>query len=354
MLTRLKLQNLRCFASLRCDIDPGVTAFIGANAQGKTSILEAVCLGMRLQSPRTQALNEVIRFGESCFAVSTAFRGQELVFGYEKGRRRLTVDGELMSRGSDYLRQSSLVVWMGNEDVSLVRGGGDARRRFLDFLGSQLDAEYRPSLRSYERALRARNFLLKRDAAPRWKEIDAYTEVLDRHGRILTACRRRMIGQLEPLAGRVQKEISGKDEILTLTYECAQGDRLTEALLERRGEELKRRSTVAGPHRDDVSLALQGLSAAQYASEGQRRTIALALKLGQALLLHRQRGEQPVLLLDDIFGELDVNRRNSLMAVLPEGAQKLVTTTTLGWLEGKMQPDRLYRVESGVLEPGLR
>lgn len=350
MLTRLKLQNLRCFKALRCEIDPGVTAFIGANAQGKTSILEAVCLGMRLQSPRTQSLTEIIRFGEAHFAISASFRGQELVFGYEKGRRRLTVDGEVLAGGGGYLRQSGLVVWMGNEDVSLIRGGGEGRRRFLDFLGAQLDPEYRPALRAYERALRARNILLKRDAVPRWKEIDAYTEVMDRHGRVLTACRHSMIAQIHSIAARFQRDISGKDERLDLAYEAAGGGSLAEILRERRGEELKRRSTVAGPHRDDLVLSLEGLPAAQYASEGQRRTIALALKLAQAYLLHRERGEQPVLLLDDIFGELDSARRNALMAALPEGAQKLVTTTTLEWLEGRMRPDRLYRVAQGALE----
>lgn len=352
MLTRIKLQNLRCFASLRCDLAPGVTAFIGENAQGKTSILEAVCLGMRLQSPRTQNLGEVIRMGESHFAISSTCRGQELVFGYEKGRRRLTVNGEVMAQGTGYLKQSGLVVWMGNEDVNLIRGGGDGRRRFLDFLGSQFNPEYRPSLRSYERALRARNFLLKRDALPHWKEIDAYTEVLDRHSKVLTACRRSMIAELDPLANQLQQDVSGKDEPLALTYEPAQGDALAEALRERRGEEMKRRSTAAGPHRDDLTLTLQGLPAAQFASEGQRRTIALALKLAQAQLLHRVRGEQPLLLLDDIFGELDPARRNALMAVLPEGAQKLVTTTTLGWLEGQMRPDHLFRVSRGELTVG--
>lgn len=350
MLTRLKLQNLRCFASLRCEIDPGVTAFVGANAQGKTSILEAVCLGMRLQSPRTQSLNEIIRFGEPHFAISTGYQSQELVFGYEKGKRRLTVDGEVLASGGAYLKQSGLVVWMGNEDVSLIRGGGEGRRRFLDFLGAQLDPEYRPALRAYERALRARNVLLKRDAAPRWREIDAYTEVMDRHGRTLTVCRRQRIGQLAPIAARFQREISGKDESLAVSYEPAGGDSLVEVLMERRGEEIKRRSTVAGPHRDDLLLSLQGLPAAQFASEGQRRTIALALKLAQAFLLHQERGVQPVLLLDDIFGELDSARRNALMAALPDGAQKLVTTTTLEWLEGRMRPDRLYRVAQGSLE----
>jgi len=349
MLARLNLTNFRCFDTLRCEVSPGATAIVGANAQGKTSILEAICVGLRLQSPRTQTLRDLIRFGEAHFAVVLEFEGQDFIFGYANGRRRLTIDGEVLRRGSEYLQHSGLVVWMANDDLALVRGGGEGRRRFLDFLGCQLDPGYRSALRAYERALRARNFLLKRDASPRWREIDAYTELLAQHGEVLTACRRRMIEGLEPLAREMQRGISGSEETLRLSYEVAGGDRLHEALREKREEELRRRSTVQGPHRDDLGLELHGMPAGQFASEGQQRTIALALKLGQALLLRERRGVQPVLLLDDIFGELDPGRRNALIHVLPDGAQKVITTTHLDWLQGNLCPDVRYRLERGCI-----
>ena len=349
MLASLKLRQFRCFDTAHCELGEGVTIFVGDNAQGKTSILEAVCIVLRLQSPRASSLTDVIQFEHDEFAVSAELNGQQMVFGYSKGRRKLSVDGEVMKRSGDYLRQSGLVVWMANDDLTLVRGGGDQRRRYLDFMGGQLYPAYRPALRAYERALRSRNFLLKRDASPNWKQIEAYTLVLAEHAATLTQIRTEMIRQLQPFAAEVQREVSGTRESLQLTYEPAGGDRLIEALAESRDEEMRRRSTAAGPHRDDLVLALNDMSAAQFASEGQQRTIALSLKLGQARLFRERTDESPLLLLDDIFGELDPARRNALMSALPPQAQKLITTTHLGWLDDKLAPERLYQVSQGEI-----
>jgi len=347
VLSSLKLGQFRCFSAMQCRIGEGATVFVGDNAQGKTSILEAVCIVMRLQSPRTSTLGDVIQFGHEEFAVSAEYDGQQLLFGYGTARRRLMIDNENLRNSGDYLRQSGLVVWMANDDLTLIRGGGEARRRYLDFMGAQLYPVYRPALRDYERALRSRNFLLKRDASPNWKQIDAYTTILAEHGAALTACRRELVTQLEPFAGQVQREVSGREEVLALTYQAAGGDRLVEALAEAREEEMRRRSTQAGPHRDDVTLMLNGMPAAQFASEGQQRTLALALKLGQARLFRERSGAFPLLLLDDIFGELDPARRNALMAALPEPAQKLITTTHLDWLEEHLSPGLEYLVANG-------
>lgn len=336
---------------MQCEIGgSGVTIFVGDNAQGKTSILEAVCIAMRLQSPRTSTLAEVIQFGKDEFAVGSEFREQQLLIGYSKSKRKLAVDGTTMRRGGDYLEQSGRVVWMANDDLDLIRGGGDGRRRYLDFMGSQLFPAYRPALRAYEKALRSRNFLLKRDARPNWAQIDAYTRVLAEHGAVLTACRAELVSSLSPFAAEVQREVSGRNESLDLTYQSAEGDRLIEALAEFREEESKRRSTARGPHRDELLLSLNGMPAGQFASEGQQRTVALALKLGQARLFRERASSWPILLLDDIFGELDPARRNALMSALPGEAQKLVTTTHLDWLEEHLAPEIEYRVVAGSLE----
>ncbi|MEM7010905.1 MAG: DNA replication and repair protein RecF [Verrucomicrobiota bacterium] len=350
MLTALKLRQLRNFDAMQCQLGGGVTIFVGDNAQGKTSILEAVCVAMRLQSPRSSTLADVVQFGQTEFAVSSEYRDQQLLVGYSKSRRKLVVDGTTVRKGGDYLRHSARVVWMANDDLDLIRGGGDGRRRYLDFMGSQIFPTYRPALRTYDRALRSRNFLLKRDAQPNWTQIDAYTKILAEQGAILTQCRAELIERLTPFATEVQQEVSGAAEALTLSYESAKGDRLTEALLELREQESRRRSTAAGPHRDDFQLNLNGMPAGQFASEGQQRTVALALKLGQARLFHQRVEEWPLLLLDDIFGELDPARRNALMSALPPEAQKLITTTHLDWLDDRLAPDLEYRVKAGTVE----
>jgi DNA replication and repair protein RecF len=373
-LTSLRLRDFRCFEALSCPLAAeGETLFIGDNAQGKTSILEAVCVLLRLQSPRTLSGKELARFGSGGFGIAgTMEDGRELTHTHTLAgaERRLLIDGEPARRPGEYLASSGLVVWMGNGDLELVSGGGEPRRRFLDFLGSQFFPEYRPALRAYEKALKQRNFLLKRDAVPAWPEIDAYTAVLAPHSETLLRLRASLLEKLSPHAAAAHHAIRAGDAVsvtansdlstvppamtenLSLTFQPGgDPDHLAAQLHARRADEARRRVTLHGPHRDDFLIALDGMPAATFASEGQQRTIALALKLAQATLLHEARGQAPILLLDDIFGELDPGRRNALLAALPAGSQKLITTTHLHWLDAHRRPEKRYQVVKGAVTP---
>ncbi len=347
-LLSLRLQDFRCYRSLRCPLTDGVTLFVGDNAQGKTSLLEAVCVLLRLQSPRCQGGKELIRFGAEVFGVAGTFDEKELKHT-AGAARELSVDGVPARRPGDYLAVSGLVVWMGNGDSELVAGASEARRRYLDFLGSQVHPEYRVALRSYDKALRARNLLLKRDAAPQWRQVDAWTQVLGEHGAVLHALRSELIAALAPQAAAAHRDIGGAEEILTLTYEPSGGGDFAVQLAAAREEEMRRRVTFIGPHRDDIAIAINGLPAARFASEGQQRTIALALKLAQSAVLTAQCGRDPLLLMDDIFGELDPRRRNALLRALPAASQKLITTTHLNWLDDSFRPDAIWQVAGGIV-----
>jgi len=350
VLSSLKVNQFRCFESLRLRLEPGVTIFVGENAQGKTSILEAVCVLLRLQSPRSSVLGETIQIGREGFAIAGSLGEAELQLQYaEKTGRRLRVDGEPQKRSADYLRASELVVWMANDDLTLVRGGGEGRRRYLDFMAAQLYPAYRPALKAYERALRSRNYLLKRDASPRWPEIDAYTSLLAQHGAVLSRHRHEMIDLLAPYAAEAQRQVSGRDETLRIAYEPASGETgdLAAELAGRREEEFRKRQTALGPHRDDLILEVNALPAAKFASEGQQRTVALALKLAQSRLFLEMRRRAPLLLVDDVFGELDPGRRNALMAAWPADSQKLITTTHLDWLDGRFAGSAVRSVNDG-------
>jgi DNA replication and repair protein RecF len=206
----------------------------------------------------------------------------------------------------------------------------------LDFLGAQVDPAYRRSWSRYRRALRAKNLLLKENR-PRDAEILSYEEILVEHGTVLMEARARLIAELAPLAAEAQCAVSGKDEPLTLNYLPASGPDLRESILQARERETRLRQAVVGPHRDDLDLRIHGMPAAAFASEGQQRTLALALKLAQGKLLERRGGKLPIYLMDDIFGELDPGRRNALMNHLPSHAQKWITTTHLDWF--KETPD---------------
>jgi DNA replication and repair protein RecF len=347
MLSSLRLRSFRCFETLSCPLPVGTTVFTGDNAQGKTSILEAICVLLRLQSPRTGRTQELVKFGTSGFALAGTLEGRELRHFVEQEKRSLLVDEAPAKTTGEYLSASGLVVWMGNGDLELVSGSGEPRRRYLDFLGTQLFPDYRETLRDYEKALKARNFLLKRDSSPAWKQIDAYTIVLARHGELLRELRRSLVELLVPHGLLGQQKISGAAEQLALEYRPGAEGSLVEALEAAREEEMRRRVTATGPHRDDVLLSLNGLPAQQFASEGQQRTIALALKLAQATLMAEKRELNPILLLDDIFGELDPRRRNALLEALPQDSQRVITTTTLQWLDGCFVPEQVYRVGGG-------
>ncbi|MEJ6571721.1 MAG: DNA replication and repair protein RecF [Akkermansiaceae bacterium] len=333
MITTIRLQKFRCFDTLVLEFPESGAVIVGANAQGKTSILEAVCVLVRLQSPRSTRMSKMVKVESPGFGVAGECWGneQQVRFTPRKGAE-MKVDDELVIKQSDYLRSGGLVVWMGNDDLELVRGSGKVRRRYLDFLGCQLDPNYRDHLNRYNRVLKARNILLK-DRVHREAEIAAYTELFITHGEFLTEARRKLVERLEPEAASSQREVSACDERVGMEYIAGSGDDLTTSLEMTHERERRVGQTVAGPHRDEVKLTINGMAAADFASEGQQRTMALALKLAQGELLQKEAHKMPVYLLDDIFGELDPDRRNALMAALPKDAQKLITTTNIDWMD---------------------
>lgn len=335
MLRDLQLRNFRCFESRAVEFEPGFNFIVGPNGCGKTTILEAACVLLRLQSQRAPNLTPTVRAGQRSFVLSGHAEGHLLQFYYSALRRKLAFDGVEQREPSEYLRLVR-VVSFANHDLELVRGSAEMRRRYLDFIGLQVDARYRPALRTYERALRSRNALLK-SAAPRPRELEAYTEPLLRAGKLLREMRAALVRQLAPNAAASQRAISGQEEVLLLEYAPGNEEDFAAHLARTREDEERLRLTTVGPHRDDLRLQVQGMEAAQFASEGQQRTIALALKLAQARIFAEEAGAGPLLLIDDVFGELDAARRNALLAHLPNDSQKLVTATTLAWRTGDWQ-----------------
>ncbi|MEP6685811.1 MAG: DNA replication and repair protein RecF, partial [Verrucomicrobiota bacterium] len=311
MLTDLQMRNFRCFESLALELEPGVNFFVGENGQGKTSILEAACVLLRLQSQRSSSLAPLIKLGEKSLLVAGRCDDHALRFRYSGLRRKVEFDEVEQRTLAEYLRLAR-VVSLANADIELARGSSEARRRYLDFIGAQIDPLYRPTLRSYERALRSRNALLKLPQL-RHREIAAYDVPLLTHGTQLMSMRAALVGRLAPLAARAHREISGSDEALHIRFVPGSAEDFAHELGRTRAQELRLRQTVVGPHRDEIELSVQGMPATQYASEGQQRTVALALKLSQARLFAKEPAAlPPLLLIDDIFGELDPGRRNAL------------------------------------------
>jgi len=345
VLADLRLRDFRCFEFLEFSPGTGRTFVCGANAQGKTSILEAACVLLRLQSPRTNSLAEAVRFSHPGFALDGHCGGAHLSCRYSGEGRSLALDSKVQSRTDDYL-DVARVAWFANTDLELVRGSGSVRRRYLDFLGTQCVPGYRGTLRDYERALRSRNALLKEGRSRR--EIAAFDAPLIEAGEVLLGARATLVETLAPMARVACAEISGGADDLEIACQPGVSGPFAAALESARPQEERLRQTVVGPHRDDLVLTLNRLPAAGYSSEGQQRGIALALKLAQARHLEAVQKRAPILLVDDVFGELDPGRRNRLLASLPVGSQALITTTFLEWAD-HAPDDRVFHLKAGKL-----
>ncbi|MEC8658616.1 MAG: DNA replication and repair protein RecF [Verrucomicrobiota bacterium] len=350
MLTELRLSNFRCFKDIKCSLDEMTSVFIGDNAQGKTTILESICLLMRLQSPRASKNTDQIKLGEPNLSVEGMLSGKKIFYALSKNKKNMQIDSQSFNKRKDYLLETALVVWIGNDDILLLRGGSDLRRRYLDFGASQMNIKYLTALKTYKRALRTRNFLLKRDSIPNWNQIAPYTKLLDDSGSIISAQRKLLIDNLNKYAAEFQYAISGSNEKLEIIYKRSGDNDLLESFEKKRSEEIKQRMTLVGPHRDDILLNLNEMDASKYASEGQQRSVALSLKMAQSYVLKEIKNSNPILLIDDVFGELDSSRRIKFLSLLPKESQKIITTTNLEWLgNNQLGSYRKYLIEDGKI-----
>jgi DNA replication and repair protein RecF len=345
MLRDLRLRDFRCFAQLVFEPSPGLNLIIGPNAQGKTSLLEAACVLLRLQSPRSSSLAEAVRFGRPGFGLDGHWNQSHLALKYTDALKSFALDSKAQARSADYLAIAR-VSWISNDDIQLVRGAGNHRRRYLDFLGAQVIPNYLRSLRAYERALRSRNALLKENR-PR-REVEAFDVPLIEAGKALISMRMELFRRLQPRVAEALRLISGGTEELKISYLPGSPPDLSAALRTSRDEEIRLRTTVTGPHRDDIAIVLERRPAASFASEGQQRSVALAMKLGQARTLEASSAGAPLFLIDDVFGELDPARRNNLLQALPASAQKFVTATNLDWLQPTENAPLFFLRDGGI------
>ena len=346
MLTTLRLSHFRCYGSLKWDIPAEGAVLLGSNAQGKTSLLEAICFALTLHSPRSSRTDRMVQEGYDSFGISLDTEQGNHRLLWQNRRLSMRLHGTECPDYAAYLSSPLPVTWLGNGDMALVQGGAEERRRFLDFLGTQWHPGYRDALLAYRKALKSRNALLRnpRRSTP---ALRSYAELLAQHGEILIRLRKMLLARLIPLVAHHHRLISGGEELISLQYAPSTTPPLAEAI--NRAQETDERTgyTTVGPHRDDFILNISHRSAAEYASEGQQRTLSTALLLAQCSLLQEETGQAPILLIDDIFGELDPARRRALLSILPEESQVFITTTHLDWLHDTPCPLPICQVENG-------
>ncbi len=328
-LVEFQCDGFRCLRNVQLEPCPGLNVIRGNNAQGKTSLLEAVLFLTTSKSHRTNHEPELVAHDAAGFHLQGQARRHdrdvELETNWWEGAKRVRVNGVPQTRVSDILGRVN-VVFFCPDDVTLVQGTASHRRRFLDMELSQLDGKYLTALQQYRLILRQRNELLRGDR-PDPALLDAWDEQLAKHGLLLIAERQRYIEELSERAAETYGRIA-QDEPFLLRYDAdvPLGESLPDVLTRSRDADLRRNMTLRGPHRDDVAILVGGRSGRHFASQGQQKTAALALKLAEVHLAKDRTGEYPVLMLDEVGSDLDGLRRERLGAAIPEDVQCLLTT----------------------------
>ena len=391
-LNQLVLRNFRNYVDCEIDFPGRVNLITGGNAQGKTSLLEAIYFLSTAKSHRAYPNDELVRHNESWFYLKGIIASNSdndgaapvemtlEVSNQLQGQRRFKLNGDVQPRLSQWMGQFK-VVFFSPESLALVKGAPSDRRRFIDLLICQINAAYLKQLQDYQLVLKQRNELLKqirgKQASP--EQLEAWDGLLVDHGLFIIQTRSRVLKQLQVYAEEKHAELTGEHERLELEYQpspslgeslisdqqssleesCNRSEALMQfgrALDASRRVDILHGTTSVGPHRDNFSLVLetqkQGLTlredAKPYASQGQQRTIALTLKLSELEVIRHTTGKTPIVLLDDVVSELDDRRRAFLLDLLQRlNAQTFITSTQQEVLAGEVDDCTVLTIDSG-------
>ncbi len=357
-LDRLWLTDFRCYHQAEVTFDEGLTAVVGANGQGKTNLMEAVAYLATLRSFRGAPNEALVRVGaERAVVRAEAERdGRSLLLEAEivaNGRNRAQLNRQPLRRARDLLGALRVTVFS-PDDLVLVKGSPAERRDLLDDVLVVLHPRHDQQRSDLDRILRQRGALLKQAGGRLNAELELTLDVFDAKltaaGEALAGARRELVEELGPVLADAYAQVARRPAPVVATYAppwMAEG--LAAALAAARRDDLRRGVSTVGPHRDDLELTLNGLPARTHASQGEQRSLALALRLAAHEVVTRRTGTTPVLLLDDVFSELDPDRSDALLHALPEGQTIL---STAGALPEGAVPGRVLRISGGVVTPG--
>ena len=356
VITELRLQDFRNYTRLSLSLETGLSVFWGGNAQGKTNLLEAVYFTSIGRSMRTPRDKELILWGEErarlrADAVGRGGKSRVEIVIDKRANKRVAINGAEVRKLGE-LMGVIMTVLFSPDEISIIKESPGDRRRFMDIAVCQISRPYFYLLSRYNKTLAQRNRLIKSGADG--DTLDVWDLQLADTGSKVIRTRRGFIKRLEKLADKNHAYLTSGKERLTLSYESLAGE-TDEEIKENFLNELKRTRekdvfqgyTHTGPQTDDFAAVCGDVDIRKFGSQGQQRTAALSLKLAQLDLFYEETGEYPVLLLDDVFSELDESRQQKLIERL-SGHQTVVTCTHIdGAMKRQFKDAALYRVENG-------
>lgn len=368
IIERLQLTDYRNYDSLNLEFSQKINVFIGENAQGKTNVLESIYVLAMAKSHRTSNEKELIRWEKDYGKIKGEIKKRHVSFPLEllitKKGKKGKVNHIEQTKLSNYIGQINVVMFA-PEDLNIVKGSPQVRRRFIDMEIGQISPVYLHELLTFQKLLKQRNQLLK--SYQEKKKIDEvlfdiYTKQYIQSAVQIIRKRFEFVDLLQEWAEKIHSGISQGMEKLQIIYFTTKGIEknwsvnemttyLTEQLTQVREKERERGLTLIGPHRDDLQFLVNGYDVQTYGSQGQQRTTALSLKLAEIELIKQETGESPILLLDDVLSELDDFRQSHLLNTIQGEVQTFVTTTSVDGIHHEtLQHAKMFHVKQGKIE----
>lgn len=356
IIESIELKNYRNYDELHMDFNQGTNILYGDNAQGKTNILEAIYVCCTTKSHRGSKDRDMIQFDRDESHIKLSLRKNDVPYRIDMHLKKNKTKGVAIN-GIPIKKASELfgivnVVFFSPEDLNLIKNGPAERRRFIDLELCQLNKLYVHSLIQYNRSLQQRNKLLKElNFKPEYEStLDVWDMQLIQYGKEMIRYREQFVDQLNGIIYDIHKQLSGDREELLICYDPnVSCEAFEQSLKKSRAQDLRQRTTLVGPHRDDIGFYVNKIDIRKFGSQGQQRTAALSLKLAEIELVKKLVNDYPILLLDDVLSELDGNRQNHLLSGINH-IQTMITCTGLDdFINNRFQIDKVFRVIDGTV-----
>lgn len=356
LVKKIELENFRNYKSLDLELDPRKNILYGNNAQGKTNVLEAIYICSTTKSHRSNKDIELIKFNERESHIKLFLEKKEKEYRIDVHLRKnktkgIAVNGIPIKRASELFGIFN-VIFFAPEDLNIIKNGPSERRRFMDLELCQLDNIYVHNLINYNKVLNQRNRLLKEISFdPKLVDtLDVWDEQLVLYGKEVIKKREEFIKEISKIIKPIHEDLTNKEETIKIDYQKnTEIKNFEKNLKKNRSNDLKYKSTSVGPHRDDILFFNKDINIRTYGSQGQKRTIALSLKLAEIELVKKIIKDTPVLLLDDVLSELDSDRQNHLLNRL-ENIQTIITCTGLDeFVENSINIEKVFKVNNAKI-----
>jgi len=349
-IRRIKISNFRNYKNLEIELNKNINIFYGENAQGKTNIIEAIFLSSIGKSFRTNKEKEMIKFNEENCNVEIDFEksDREGKISINIGNKKnIFVNKIKIKKLSELLGNINVVIFT-PDDINILKGGPQNRRKFLDVMISQLRPKYMHLCSLYQKTLDERNAYLKNIENQKNDFLEIYDEKLAEYGCEIYKYRKEFIEKIKNKIKTIHSNITNNREEIEIIYNsnCENKQEYLELLKQRKKLDIIKGYTTKGIHRDDFQLLLNQLPVDVYGSQGQHRTAVLSLKLSELQVIYDEIGENPILLLDDFMSELDEFRRTSFLENIKD-TQVIITCTDK--IEIKNASEKIFKVEEGKI-----